>query len=114
MSKDNQMSNVWIVALKNILEVGKLQGSVDVKRNHSDILHEKAQKIKPVLVPVDLLKASYKSKKDVLELLESLLENPTSDVPIEKLEILVESIHEYFAAIFCEALLIVKVLFDLS
>jgi hypothetical protein len=55
-----------------------------------------------------------KGKKDMLELLELLFEDPTSDVSIEEFEVIVKSIHEYFAAIFCEALLVVKVLFALA
>ena len=50
----------------------------------------------------------------MLELFEFLLEDPVSDFPIEQFEIIVQTIHENFAAIICETLLIVEVIFILS
>jgi len=41
MSKDNQVSYVWIVALKDILEVGEFEGCVDIERNQPEIFHHK-------------------------------------------------------------------------
>ena len=66
MCKNNQMSNIRIVTLENILEISEFKRSVDIKRNQSNILHQKTKQIQLVLVSIDLLEASHKGKQKMI------------------------------------------------
>ena len=83
--------------MEHIFEVGKLQCAVDIQRNQSQIFHAEREIVKPTLFIyfIQILVFQNKRLQYVPQLLESLSKHPSSDVPIEELEVAIQVIHEY-------------------
>ena len=95
------MHDVTIIALQHVFEVEKLESTVDIKWNQTDILEAVRDNIEYAIVSEDLLVSSDERRHDLLIFVQSLSKDPPTNRSEEDFEGIVEVLHETTTYFLC-------------